>query len=154
MLGNLWSRKTNQAGAHGMRRLADAPPGVVLKAIRPKGAEAVRADLAQDDGVIADKGGELRYYAGRHYIVTYKNGDRAAVERRIFERTYNRRFDGKYEKRRDLTLHYFTLPYPVIVETLEGEKLAEAGDWIVRGVVGELYPVAAEVAREKYKEIN
>jgi len=129
------------------------PPGVVFQSVRARGIEAVKAKLADADGAIAAEGGELRYRAGQHYIVDYANGDRAAVDRRIFERTYKRRFDGKYEKRRDVVLHYFTLPYAATVETLEGEKIARPGDWIMRGVIGELYPMSADVGRSKYEAV-
>jgi hypothetical protein len=128
-----------------------APPrGVKLKAVRPRRDEAVQAELARESGELHTGDGALRYAAGEHYLVRYENGDRAAVLKAIFERTYQRRSDGRYEKRPDLVLHYFTLPHDVVVDTLEGPHEAEAGDWIMQGVIGELYPVAREVAREKY----
>jgi hypothetical protein len=153
MFGNLLRRKgkAEPVGPDGgQRRIDTAPPGVVFHSVRARGRETVQAKIAEEDGITSDG---LHYEAGRHYIVQYDRGDRAPVDRRVFERTYKRRFDGKYEKRRDLVLHYFTLPYAVIVETLEGEKIANAGDWIMRGVLGELYPMTSEIGRSKYEPV-
>ncbi len=132
-------------------RIDRPPPGAVMRAIRSRGSEPVEAVLAGDDGTIEAAAGALHYRAGRHYIVAYANGDRAPVEKRIFELMYRARDDGRYEKRTDVVLHYFTLSYPVIVETLEGDRLAAPGDWIVSGVVGELYPVPRDSAEQKYQ---
>jgi len=130
----------------------DRPPqGAVLKPIRARGSEPVTAELASRDGEIAAKEGALSYRAGRHYLLSYPNGDRAPVEKRIFELMYQPRADGRFEKRTDVVLHFFTLPFPVTVNTLEGARRAEAGDWIIRGVVDELYPVKAETAESKYE---
>jgi hypothetical protein len=37
-----------------------------------------------------------------------------------------------------------------MVHTLEGDQKAAAGDWIVQGVTGELWPVPREKALKKY----
>jgi len=127
------------------------PPGVRLQPIRACGAEVVEARLATCDGVLYKESGALRYQAGRHYVVRYENGEEAPVAVHLFEASYRRRFDGKFEKRRDLIAHYFTLPYPVMVATLEGDMVAQTGDWIVQGVTGELYPLASNIGRQKYQ---
>jgi hypothetical protein len=75
------------------------------------------------------------------------------VQASIFERTYQRRDDGLYEKRSDVTYRYFTLPVTVNVATSEGRQRADPGDWIVEGVEGELWPVAAGHAGAIYEEI-
>ena len=121
------------------------------RAIRPRPSDTpVRAELARSNGVIETPRGDLRYQAGKHYIVHYGPGDRAPVNRRVFEQTYVRREDGLYRKRTDLRLRYFTLPYAVVVDTLEGPEMAAAGDWIVKGGAGELWPMAAEDGERKY----
>jgi hypothetical protein len=132
-------------------RLERAPPGVVWRSVRPKSAEPVRAELARSSGKIETPRGALKYQAGQHYIVHYGPGDRAPVRRTLFERTYRRRDDGRYEKRPDIVLRYFTLSYPVMVETLEGAELAQPGDWIMEGVAGELWPIAPRDAEQKYE---
>lgn len=40
------------------------------------------------------------------------------------------------------------------VETLEGGHIVCPGDWIVRGVKGEFYPVKPDIFKETYEEIN
>jgi hypothetical protein len=142
----LFGRRPRQAP-----RVERSPPGVVWNSIRPLASdEPVRAELARASGAIETHRGKLRYQAGKHYIVHYGPGDAAPVRRAIFERTYRRRDDGLYEKSPDIVLRYFTLSYPVIVETLEGPEAAEAGDWIVEGVTGELWPMAARDGAQKY----
>ncbi len=38
-----------------------------------------------------------------------------------------------------------------IIETLEGEMKAEIGDWIIKGVKGEVYPCKDEIFRATYE---
>jgi hypothetical protein len=92
----------------------------------------------------------MRYRAGKHYLITRHDGEQAVVKRSVFERTYQARADGQFEKRTDVTYRYFTLPHTVIVATLEGPQRADAGDWIVQGVDGELWPVKPDRAAEVY----
>ncbi len=42
----------------------------------------------------------------------------------------------------------------VAVETLEGTMRAEAGDWIIRGVHGELYPIKPDIFEETYDPVG
>jgi hypothetical protein len=133
-----------------LQTLDHAPPGVRWRSVRPKPSIAVRAEIARESGEIEKEAGVLRYEAGKHYIIHYGPQDSAPVRREVFEQTYERRDDGLYEKRTDIVLRYFTLSYPVIVETLEGDELAHPGDWIMQGVIGELYPIAARDAEAKY----
>ncbi len=37
------------------------------------------------------------------------------------------------------------------IRTLEGEMLAQPGDWIIRGVQGEFYPCKDSIFRETYE---
>ena len=41
----------------------------------------------------------------------------------------------------------------IFIETLEGTMFARGGDWIVKGVKGEFYPVAPDVFAETYEEV-
>jgi hypothetical protein len=133
-------------------RISSAPSGVKWRFVRPKSdAHPVRAELAQADGELPSQQGALSYKKGEHYIVEYGDEDRAPVRRTIFERTYRQRADGRYEKRSDVVLRYFTLPYPAMIETLEGVRRAEPRDWIMVGVVGEMWPISPDEARRKYK---
>lgn len=40
------------------------------------------------------------------------------------------------------------------IKTLEGTMTASPGDWIVKGVYDELYPVKPEIFAETYEEID
>lgn len=42
----------------------------------------------------------------------------------------------------------------LFIKTLEGEMAADAGDWIVRGIKGELYPVKPDIFAETYELIE
>lgn len=143
---SLWRRNGRQ-----IPRLDRAPDGVDWRWVRPKASEPVRVELARSHGEVRTGHGALRYRAGQHYIVQYGPGDRAPVKRDLFERTYRRRDDGLYEKRTDILFRYFTLSYPVMVETLEGDELAQPGDWIMEGVTGELWPISSPDAQDKYE---
>jgi hypothetical protein len=37
------------------------------------------------------------------------------------------------------------------IRTLEGEMRADIGDWIIRGVKGELYPIKNDIFRQTYE---
>ena len=41
----------------------------------------------------------------------------------------------------------------VIVATLEGTMIANVGDWIIRGIKGELYPCKPDIFEATYEEI-
>jgi hypothetical protein len=42
----------------------------------------------------------------------------------------------------------------VIVQTLEGRHIASPGDWIIRGVKGELYPCKPEIFAMTYDPVD
>src|SRR5437868_2249090 len=42
---------------------------------------------------------------------------------------------------------------PVIIHTLEGDMRAELGDWIVKGVKGEFYPVKPDIFEATYEAV-
>ena len=39
----------------------------------------------------------------------------------------------------------------LIIKTLEGEHIASVGDWIIRGVKGELYPCKPDIFLQTYE---
>ena len=43
---------------------------------------------------------------------------------------------------------------PVVIETLEGDMQAQAGDWIIKGVKGELYPCKDDIFRQTYEPVG
>lgn len=44
-------------------------------------------------------------------------------------------------------------PDYALIHTLEGTMRAEKGDWIIRGVKGELYPCKPEIFEETYEQV-
>lgn len=42
----------------------------------------------------------------------------------------------------------------IVIRTLEGEMLASPGDWVVRGVHGEFYPVKPAIFEATYEEVS
>lgn len=40
------------------------------------------------------------------------------------------------------------------IETLEGKMFAEKGDWIIRGVKGELYPCKPDIFAATYEPVS
>ena len=45
-------------------------------------------------------------------------------------------------------------PPQLVVKTLEGEHFASPGDWIIRGVKGELYPCKPEIFAMTYDPVD
>lgn len=41
-----------------------------------------------------------------------------------------------------------------LIKTLEGEMRGEYGDWIIKGVNGELYPCKADIFEKSYDEVK
>ncbi len=41
----------------------------------------------------------------------------------------------------------------LVITTLEGDLLASPGDWIIRGVKGEFYPVKPDIFRASYEAV-
>lgn len=42
----------------------------------------------------------------------------------------------------------------LLIPTLEGEMMASAGDWIVKGVKGEFYPVKPDIFEATYEAVE
>ncbi len=41
-----------------------------------------------------------------------------------------------------------------LIQTLEGEMTARVGDWIIKGVQGELYPCKPDIFEQTYDEVE
>lgn len=42
----------------------------------------------------------------------------------------------------------------IVIPTLEGNMLCEPGDWIIKGIKGELYPCQDEIFKATYEVVN
>ena len=129
-----------------------APTGVDWRRIKPRPAITLRAWKAERNGLIANADGPLHYHAGRDWIVEHSQGEYAVVRDDIFARTYADVDEGRFRRRDDIRMRYFRLPHPARIRTLVGIRRAEPGDWIIEGLVGELWPVNADKARKLYTE--
>ena len=72
------------------------------------------------------------------------------------------RWDGKLRVLKQLqdmgmeTTIYSTGDYPIEIcnlriKTLEGEHIADIGDWIIKGVKGEFYPCKPDIFEQTYE---
>lgn len=43
---------------------------------------------------------------------------------------------------------------PFIISTLEGDHKANVGDWIIRGIKGELYPCKPDIFEQTYEAVE
>lgn len=69
-------------------------------------------------------------------------------------------FDGYHavsalQTDRPITLHRERFGVDVLhISTLEGVMTATAGDWIIRGVKGEVYPCKPDIFAATYEEVS
>ena len=59
-------------------------------------------------------------------------------------------YDWVWNAFEDGTLHATNGADPLIVETVEGPLTVSPGDWIIRGVQGELYPCKPDIFEATY----
>lgn len=45
-------------------------------------------------------------------------------------------------------------PQEIYIETLEGVMTAKKGDWIIRGVSGEMYPCKPDIFEKTYERVE
>lgn len=139
---------------HGQADMIDTPPAdAEWRNVRPKPTPAVRARLAEADCEVETGNGRLFARGGEDYIISYGAEERSVVRGDIFERTYEPLGGGLFRKRTDVVFRCFTLKHDATINTLEGPQRAEAGDWVIQGVAGELWPVPRDKALEKYETV-
>lgn len=63
--------------------------------------------------------------------------------------------EDKFEKfeKIPLVIEAYQTDKEVFIETLEGTMKADKGDWIIKGVKGELYPCKPDVFEMTYKKV-
>lgn len=44
--------------------------------------------------------------------------------------------------------------HKTLIRTLEGDMIAQPGDWIITGIKGEKYPCRDEIFRETYEPVD
>ena len=61
----------------------------------------------------------------------------------------------KYRKKPIVIEAYrYDLTYPTQIETLEGVMTVSPGDWVIKGVNGELYPCKDDIFKKTYDKVD
>lgn len=106
--------------------------------------------LERESGWTTPSGSTLRAAAGDWELT---DGTRTwTVASDIFAKTYTEVAPGVYRKTG--RVQAVRLNEDAVIPTLEGESVARAGDWVVRGVNGEVWPVPAEEFAEAYDALE
>ncbi len=62
--------------------------------------------------------------------------------------------DGIWTKQKLIDSDSMKALYFLVIQTLEGDMEAAAGDWIIRGVEGEVYPCKNSVFKATYEAVE
>lgn len=62
-------------------------------------------------------------------------------------------FDEVAELGDDVFVSYGTENAHLEIKTLEGRMTASLGDWVIRGIKGEVYPCKDDIFRATYEEV-
>lgn len=120
------------------------PDGVIVGVAFPKGEALLTLRKPTEDGEIATSWGQTLYYtAGEHVILGEAEGDPRPVRRDIFEATYEQAEDGRWRKRHDVPVGFWTAEEDGVINAIEGPEPYKAGDVILIGVLGEMWPTKA-----------
>jgi hypothetical protein len=93
--------------------------------------------------------GEVMEARPGDWAVTDASGSERSVAAGVFESTHEQVAPGRY--RRSGTVLARRVTEREIVSTLEGEGVANAGDWVVQGAQGEQWPVPDAQFRASYE---
>jgi len=130
------------------RQVADLLAGAERYA--PVGGEVEARQLETPRTWVTARGQELQAEAG-DWLVTSGN-DQWTVVGDIFAKTYQQVGPGRFAK--TAKVEAVQVPKLIRVKTLEGEAVAHAGDWLLRGVSGEVWPVTHPIFVERYRLIK
>ena len=53
----------------------------------------------------------------------------------------------------DLGFRFIANNPTIVIETLEGTMTANVGDWIIKGIVGEIYPCKNDIFEKTYDKL-
>ena len=76
-------------------------------------------------------------------IVRHHDGSHTGLPKELEMRPY---------RKRPVVIHAAQINEPFVVETLEGLMRGNAGDWLLCGVLGELYPCKPDVFAVSYEQ--
>jgi len=58
-----------------------------------------------------------------------------------------------YYRKKPIVVEAIRLTRRVVVHTLEGDMVGEAGDWLITGINGEQYPCKDEIFQKTYEPV-
>ena len=63
---------------------------------------------------------------------------------------------SKFKKftKKPVVIEAYQTDKEIYIETLEGTMKANVGDWIIKGVKGEIYPCKSDVFEMTYEEVD
>jgi hypothetical protein len=95
--------------------------------------------------------GEVMTAQPGDWAVTDDAGSERSVAAGVFESTHERVAPHRYRRSGTVWARHAT--EREVVPTLEGDVVANAGDWVVRGAQGEQWPVPDEKFRASYESL-
>lgn len=129
----------------------DIPLDQVRVAYPKADAARMSARLADQDGELTTSwGATLQVRAGLDMVVGEAQGEGRPVRKDIFDQTYQEVAGGEFAKRSDVPVGFVTLAAPQTINTLEGPVPAEAGDIVLIGAIGEMWPIRADKFAQRY----
>ena len=85
-------------------------------------------------------------------IHTDETTNSVELKKDLYRDTENKRFE-KFRKI-PVVIEAYQTDEEMLIETLEGTMKADKGDWIIRGVKGELYPCKPDVFDMTYEKVE
>lgn len=95
--------------------------------------------------------GETMQANAGDWSVSDSHGHEWSVADAFFDATYEKTTDDRY--RRLGTVRARPAVAGEVVQTLEGDAEARAGEWVVEGSAGEQWPVPGDQFRERYEQL-
>ncbi|HEY7053284.1 MAG TPA: hypothetical protein VH496_14295 [Mycobacterium sp.] len=111
----------------------------------------VTAEKREDAWTWRTKSGEVMSAQPGDWAVTDDAGSERSVAAGVFESTHEKVAKDRY--RRSGTVWARRAARREVVATLEGDVIANPGDWVVRGAQGEQWPVPDAQFRASYEAI-
>lgn len=62
--------------------------------------------------------------------------------------------DAKNYRKKPLTIQAVQTKNQLMIHTLEGNMLADKGDYIIKGIKGEYYPCKPEIFEQSYEDVE
>jgi hypothetical protein len=109
----------------------------------------VTAEKRSSPWTWTSRSGEVLYAEKGDWSVVDDNGHERSVAAEVFEETHRR--IGRRRYQRCGTVLARRVSSRQVVQTLEGDVVAQEGDWIVQGSLGEQWPVPDEQFRAGYR---